>query len=239
MGRALHRCRADHAGAHLDVEVLRRQLPRAGRSDVRHAFGRLIRCGRHFRHDRRSHGSCSADRFREVERARNWTAWSSKRCAESRVSRRQPSRLTASESISQWPTACRDAKLVLNRIVSGEKQYHIVEIMACPGGCVAGGGQPYPPEGIHVLDPKLARIRAQALYAIDSSKSLRKSHENPAIARCTRSSSARPTVIAATSCCILTIIRPIREVCDESRRVRNGHRTAEHREGRCSEGASG
>jgi iron-only hydrogenase group A len=73
------------------------------------------------------------------------------------------------------------AKEVLNRIVTGEKQYHIVEIMACPGGCVAGGGQPYPPPGEHVLDPKLARIRAQALYAIDGSKSLRKSHENPAI----------------------------------------------------------
>jgi iron only hydrogenase large subunit-like protein len=66
--------------------------------------------------------------------------------------------------------------------VSGEKVYHIIEIMACPGGCVAGGGQPYPPRGMHVLDPELARIRARALYSIDGGKSLRKSHENPAIA---------------------------------------------------------
>jgi iron only hydrogenase large subunit-like protein len=77
----------------------------------------------------------------------------------------------------------QNAKTLLDRVVSGEKQYHLVEIMACPGGCVAGGGQPYPPAGMHVLDPKLAKLRAQALYAIDGSKSLRKSHENPAILR--------------------------------------------------------
>jgi iron only hydrogenase large subunit-like protein len=77
----------------------------------------------------------------------------------------------------------QNAKTLLDRVVSGEKQYHLIEIMACPGGCVAGGGQPYPPAGMHVLDPKLARLRAQALYAIDGSKSLRKSHENPAILR--------------------------------------------------------
>jgi iron-only hydrogenase group A len=75
----------------------------------------------------------------------------------------------------------QNAKTLLDRVVSGEKTYHLIEIMACPGGCVAGGGQPYPPQGMHVLDPKLARLRAQALYAIDSSKSLRKSHENPSI----------------------------------------------------------
>ncbi len=77
----------------------------------------------------------------------------------------------------------QNAKILLDRVLSGEKQYHIIEIMACPGGCVAGGGQPYPPPGMHVLDPKLARLRAQALYAIDGAKSLRKSHENPAIER--------------------------------------------------------
>ncbi|MEI6970093.1 MAG: NADH-dependent [FeFe] hydrogenase, group A6 [bacterium] len=75
----------------------------------------------------------------------------------------------------------QNAKKLLDRVVSGEKQYHIIEIMACPGGCVAGGGQPYPPKGIYVLDPSLARLRARALYAIDESKTMRKSHENPAI----------------------------------------------------------
>ena len=76
----------------------------------------------------------------------------------------------------------QNAKNLLDRVVSGEKSYHIIEIMACPGGCVAGGGQPYPPRGMHVLDPELARLRARALYSIDGSKSLRKSHDNPAIA---------------------------------------------------------
>lgn len=76
----------------------------------------------------------------------------------------------------------QNAKNLLDRVLSGEKQYHIIEIMACPGGCVAGGGQPYPPKGMYVLDPSLARLRAKALYAIDGSKTLRKSHENPAIA---------------------------------------------------------
>ena len=75
----------------------------------------------------------------------------------------------------------QNAKRVLERILDGESQLQLVEIMACPGGCVAGGGQPYPPRGMHVLDPNLARIRAKALYGIDHGKSLRKSHENPAI----------------------------------------------------------
>ncbi len=76
-----------------------------------------------------------------------------------------------------------NAKTILNRIVRKEKEYHIVEIMACPGGCVAGGGQPYPPDGMHVLDPALAALRAQALYSIDARKTLRKSHGNPQIAK--------------------------------------------------------
>ncbi|MEI6563430.1 MAG: NADH-dependent [FeFe] hydrogenase, group A6 [bacterium] len=75
----------------------------------------------------------------------------------------------------------QNAKNLLDRVLSGEKVYHLIEVMACPGGCVAGGGQPYPPHGMHVLDPELARLRARALYAIDGAKTLRKSHENPAI----------------------------------------------------------
>lgn len=77
----------------------------------------------------------------------------------------------------------QNAKRLLDRVVSGEKQYHLIEIMACPGGCVGGGGQPYPPEGTYVLSPKLTRLRAQALYGIDASKRLRRSHENPSVRR--------------------------------------------------------
>ena len=52
-----------------------------------------------------------------------------------------------------------------------------------PGGCVGGGGQPFPPSDMYVLDPDLIRMRARALYSIDTGKTLRKSHENPAIER--------------------------------------------------------
>ncbi|MFZ5828596.1 MAG: NADH-dependent [FeFe] hydrogenase, group A6 [Planctomycetota bacterium] len=74
-----------------------------------------------------------------------------------------------------------NAKSILDKVISGEEEFHVIEVMACPGGCIGGGGQPYPPEGMKVLDPKLLRKRAQALYSIDSSKELRKSYENPAI----------------------------------------------------------
>jgi iron-only hydrogenase group A len=74
-----------------------------------------------------------------------------------------------------------NAKDLLERVKQGGKQYHLIEIMACPGGCVAGGGQPYPPDSMDVLDPKLSLLRAKALYKIDSDKQLRRSHENPAI----------------------------------------------------------
>ncbi|HOG65697.1 MAG TPA: iron hydrogenase small subunit, partial [Spirochaetota bacterium] len=48
-----------------------------------------------------------------------------------------------------------------------------------PGGCVGGGGQPYPHQGEYTIDFDLYRKRAGALYAIDKDKELRKSHKNP------------------------------------------------------------
>ena len=75
----------------------------------------------------------------------------------------------------------QNAKILLDSIKSGEKKYHIVEIMACPGGCIMGGGQPYPPLDKASLDAGLASQRAKALYAIDDNKQLRRSHENPDI----------------------------------------------------------
>ncbi len=74
-----------------------------------------------------------------------------------------------------------NAKILFEKMLSGEAQYQMIEIMACPGGCIGGGGQPYPPENMHVLDPELTRLRAKALYEIDQGKALRKSHANPAI----------------------------------------------------------
>jgi iron-only hydrogenase group A len=73
-----------------------------------------------------------------------------------------------------------NAKLLLDKVKRGES-FHVLEVMACPGGCIGGGGQPYPHEGYRVLDPELLRKRASALYSIDSGKKLRKSYENPAI----------------------------------------------------------
>jgi NADP-reducing hydrogenase subunit HndD len=74
-----------------------------------------------------------------------------------------------------------NAKKILKKVMAGKKQYHLIEIMACPGGCIGGGGQPYPPKGMKVLDPEIIRLRAKALYQIDKNKQLRRSHENPAI----------------------------------------------------------
>ena len=74
-----------------------------------------------------------------------------------------------------------NAKKLLDKVVKGEEKFHIIEIMACPGGCIGGGGQPYPPAGYTILDPKLLARRAAALYAIDAQKELRSSNHNPAI----------------------------------------------------------
>ena len=77
----------------------------------------------------------------------------------------------------------QNAKKLLDKVVNGEETFHIIEVMACPGGCIGGGGQPYPPKGYTILDPKLLAKRASALYAIDSNKPLRSSNHNPAIQR--------------------------------------------------------
>jgi NADP-reducing hydrogenase subunit HndD len=70
---------------------------------------------------------------------------------------------------------------VMTEIKEGKRQYQFVEIMTCPGGCMGGGGQPYPCGLTEPLDKALYQKRAQGLYKIDSDKKLRKSHENPQI----------------------------------------------------------
>ena len=73
-----------------------------------------------------------------------------------------------------------NAKNLIDMIKSGEKEYHLVEVMACPGGCVNGGGQPYQPGYVrNFVD--LREERAKALYGEDADMSLRKSHENPVV----------------------------------------------------------
>ncbi|MDP4153777.1 MAG: [Fe-Fe] hydrogenase large subunit C-terminal domain-containing protein, partial [Bacillota bacterium] len=73
-----------------------------------------------------------------------------------------------------------NAKKLLEKVVSGEKQYHFVEIMACPGGCVNGGGQIIQPSSVtNYIDVRVER--AKGLYKEDSGMTLRKSHENPVV----------------------------------------------------------
>ena len=70
------------------------------------------------------------------------------------------------------------ARKLLEKVRAGMKNYHFIEIMGCPGGCVNGGGQPVQPASVrNFVD--LKSLRAKALYDADEAKPLRKSHENP------------------------------------------------------------
>lgn len=69
-----------------------------------------------------------------------------------------------------------NARKLLEDIRDGRSHFHAIEIMACPGGCIGGGGQPY-----HHGDSEIIKKRAAAIYREDASKPIRKSHENPFI----------------------------------------------------------
>ena len=74
----------------------------------------------------------------------------------------------------------KNAAELLNKVKSGEANYHFIEIMGCPGGCVNGGGQPQVPASVRNFTD-IRALRAKALYDADASMPLRKSHDNPAI----------------------------------------------------------
>ena len=75
-----------------------------------------------------------------------------------------------------------NAKKLLDMVKSGEKDYTFIEVMACPGGCVNGGGQPIVPSMIrNFVDVR--KVRAEGLYKEDAGMPLRKSHENPQVQR--------------------------------------------------------
>lgn len=69
-----------------------------------------------------------------------------------------------------------EARKLLNEIREGKSQYHAIEIMACKGGCIGGGGQPYHHGNTATLKKRMAVLELE-----DTSKSIRKSHENPYI----------------------------------------------------------
>ena len=69
-----------------------------------------------------------------------------------------------------------NARKLLEDVRAGKSQFHAIEIMACPGGCIGGGGQPF-----HHGDSAILKDRAAAIYREDEGKPIRKSHENPFI----------------------------------------------------------
>ncbi|MFZ5354013.1 MAG: NADH-dependent [FeFe] hydrogenase, group A6 [Bacillota bacterium] len=68
-----------------------------------------------------------------------------------------------------------NARIILDAIREGKADYHFVEVMCCPGGCIGGGGQPIP--GTNSMKNK----RVEAIYKADEQCNIRKSHENPAV----------------------------------------------------------
>ena len=69
-----------------------------------------------------------------------------------------------------------NARVLMDRLRKGELDYHVVEVMACPGGCIGGAGQPYHHGNIDVLN-----ARREAIYREDEGKAIRMSHKNPDI----------------------------------------------------------
>lgn len=69
-----------------------------------------------------------------------------------------------------------NTRKLLNKVRSGEEKFDAIEVMACPGGCIGGGGQPY-----HHGDISVLKRRAQGIYSVDKAKKIRKSHENPKV----------------------------------------------------------
>jgi NADP-reducing hydrogenase subunit HndD len=71
-----------------------------------------------------------------------------------------------------------NARKLLDDVRDGKSQYHAIEVMACPGGCIGGGGQP-----LHHGDASILQARTKAIYKEDEEKVIRKSHENPYIVK--------------------------------------------------------
>jgi NADP-reducing hydrogenase subunit HndD len=73
-----------------------------------------------------------------------------------------------------------NAKKLMEKVRNNEEHYDFIEVMACPGGCVTGGGQPIHPSS-ELAEIDLRQMRAKAIYQADKDLPIRKSHENPAI----------------------------------------------------------
>lgn len=71
-----------------------------------------------------------------------------------------------------------NARKMIERMKQGKKQYHFIEVMTCPGGCIGGGGQP---KDLMKDADEVRKARIESLYKKDAEMALRKSHENPSI----------------------------------------------------------
>ena len=71
----------------------------------------------------------------------------------------------------------KGAAELMGEIAAGASEYHFIEVMGCPGGCISGGGQPRP------TNDEIRKKRLEAIYREDEGKELRKSHDNPAVTR--------------------------------------------------------
>jgi iron-only hydrogenase group A len=85
-----------------------------------------------------------------------------------------------------------NAHKVMEMVRKDRNRFQFIEIMGCPGGCIGGGGQPYATANSIPLDEESLRLRAQALYDLDRSKTIRRSHDNPDVQRLYREYLGRP-----------------------------------------------
>ena len=151
------------------------ELRRTGGERFRPSAGRIDRCRRHLRHHRR--------------RDRGSRAYGIRNTNEKTLPKLDFTELrglagirSATIDFDGVPVkigiahGLGNARRLVEEIRAGRSPYHAIEIMACPGGCINGGGQPY-----HRGNEELLKRRAEALYAEDAAKPLRKSHENPDI----------------------------------------------------------
>jgi len=72
-------------------------------------------------------------------------------------------------------TGLGNARKIAEQVLKGKSDYHFIEVMACPGGCVGGGGQPWP------VSDAVRKSRAQSLYLADRQLPVRESHKNPVV----------------------------------------------------------
>ena len=87
-----------------------------------------------------------------------------------------------------------NANKLVKAVSTGKASYHFIEIMACPGGCLGGGGQPIP------TNLEIRKKRMEAIYSEDTHMAIRKSHENPEVVAIYKEFLENPTDINLTTC---------------------------------------